>query len=650
MFLRSQLQPKACLLLLLSIFLLTFMSGCIPGKTPIQTGTGTPQATSPLPAAQAALQSGNFKDAKQLAEAFINSGSIPQADAVAAFKVLAEANAGSGQGADALKNLEQLRVMEAGIDKKDWWNSTLTTALENMPVAESGTYAKALSLDPARAWRPRAEAALFLLERATRGTNAAAKLPDYARLYSSASTIEQRKMLEGRMFNFMNFTDNQTLNSLTKAVNSDNENSFPYAVIALENARRLYLDPRTQDLALEKVTFLKEESQLADKDLFTRWNKADMNLLANVDVKTANIVLLLPMQDPYGNLSDKIVRGAKIACDALARDGRHISLHVIDTDHEGWLAKVAALPPGMPIVGGPLRLSDYTDLKNAGLLPSRFFFGFLPRLPEGDEGRDAWRFFASKEDQLQSLLDFSKDLGVSKYGALVPDEPYGEGMLTQFASQVEGMSAELLDSAKYPPAEYKEWNKVVAAYLKTNKNVDHEPATPFQALFMPDTWRNSFLMIPNLFYYRENRLLIMGTNLWEQALSAPQTLDARHYYLTVFPGSWNPDTTSKAGMVVRAAVPGKGKNKADFWTSLGFDFVSMASRLPVEQGNSAKQVNVALQRLHDVEWSGAPFTWDGAGQATQHLFIFTPNDTGFMLADKAKMRQLMKRYWGAKVN
>jgi hypothetical protein len=98
-------------------------------------------------------------------------------------------------------------------------------------------------------------------------------------------------------------------------------------------------------------------------------------------------------------------------------------------------------------------------------------------------------------------------------------------------------------------------------------------------------------------------------------------------------------------MLLRTVMAEAGQAAPDFWVSLGYDFVNMAASLPISQDASAETVNFALNALSDLPWSGAPIIWDNHGKASQELFVLTPAEQGFTLADPAKFRVYFQRAW-----
>ena len=87
-----------------------------------------------------------------------------------------------------------------------------------------------------------------------------------------------------------------------------------------------------------------------------------------------------------------------------------------------------------------------------------------------------------------------------------------------------------------------------------------------------------------------------------------------------------------------------GLGEPDFWTALGFDFVRFAVRLGgFERGFGPSTVNRRLASLGDFDWSLAPITWNGYGQASQEFFVFTPASNGLAVLDPAAFRARLEQ-------
>ncbi|MDR3073715.1 MAG: penicillin-binding protein activator, partial [Deltaproteobacteria bacterium] len=307
-----------------------------------------------------------------------------------------------------------------------------------------------------------------------------------------------------------------------------------------------------------------------------------------------------------------------------------------------------ALPPDAAIVGGPLQTSAFAAAHARGLTRDRVFLAFTSSLGEaGEEGRVGWRFFPSPEDQLNALSTVTKQLAVMRYAIVMPDsDPYSQRMAKLFAAHVAADGGDIVKQLEYPGKEPEKWNKLIGSFLGADKKATRAPATPFQAVFLPDSWRNMELIVPNFFYFLEPRQLLLGTSLWEQGLAGTEHVAGHYYKLAVFPGAWNKNAPTEAGQRLYAAYARAGKGEPDFWAGLGYDFVRFAALLDIPKAWNAETVNAALSRDTGMAWSMAPITWSAQGRASQHLFLFSPTEEGFAPADLSKIAAGFNKAWG----
>lgn len=344
------------------------------------------------------------------------------------------------------------------------------------------------------------------------------------------------------------------------------------------------------------------------------------------------IALALPKSGPYAPIAAKIIQGANLAVKELQGNGIHVSLNVVNTSAGDWINKINALPAGNAVIGGPLYNSAYAAARKAGLLEKRAFFAFMPALETGDEGSRAWRFFTSRRDQIDAIVDFSSDtLDIKSFGAFYPSDQYSLRMVSLFESALQEKGLPL-QKAAYNSADSASWPTAAAQLIKPTQlegSSTPVPNTQFEALFLPGVWKEVPQITTSLLYNGEDRLVLLGTSSWEQSLSGKSTPDADKYLLTVFPGAWDPARAPKA---LRA--PGN-----DFWTALGYDFVRFAANVNLSARESSQTVTARVRSLRML-WSMAPISWDANGVAHQKLYLFQPAANGVKPLDVSDFRRV----------
>lgn len=601
-----------------------------------------------------AYKNGDYALAQRMAEEYTSRSGLDAQQLGRGWRILALSALENNKPGAAMTGLDRWRHSLPGADGGAEWRAAWYGALVKMPFNDAAKLAEAVIKTEGREEsRPAAliqEARLFLLERPFVQGNGRLAIPGLVEMYEAFEQPADKRALEQRTWMLLHEADRYPLARLMTYTSDENENKYPFALIRLENARRMFWGVKTQDAARENVNFTREGSQLLDKSVFSRWNEPDYRHFSKLRVRNGSIALVLPLTGQYGNLAEKIVRGAETARRGFEAAGQTLRIYVIDSDQPNWLLELSRLPASVKIVGGPMRLEEYAAVKNMNFTGGRFFLSFLPRLGDQgdqDEGLLAWRFFPSREDQTRTMLDYSEALGITDYSIFAPDQgEYAQGMFDLFYYQAAERNLYITRAGYYPAKQYQLWVKSVSDFLGYSKEAERSGDSPphlnFQAMFLPDNWSNSARIISHVFYNMDNKILFMGTNLWEHGLSGQERLATRNYRLAIFPGAWDQQTITPSGQTVRASAALGGKQSADFWYSLGYDFALAAASLNLPQDATAGDLNAALAALPPLPWSGAPIKWDKDGFARQELFVLTPAENGFVLASPERIRERLR--------
>lgn len=341
------------------------------------------------------------------------------------------------------------------------------------------------------------------------------------------------------------------------------------------------------------------------------------------------LALALPASGAYAPIAGKIRKGAGLAVKELKGAGVNVRLENINTESPDWLKRLEALPPICAVVGGPLQDKTYMAARKAGELEKKVFFSFSPTLQKGDEGKRAWRFFPSPQDQIDALVNFgANDMNVRSYGAFYPDDNYGRRMSQMFERSLAGRHMSLR-KASYSASAPASWSRDLASLIQpVRKNGQVTPQTTFEAIFIPDSWKNMDKITRALGENGEDRLILMGSTLWEQGLSGKRIPDAERYSLAVYPAAWD---SARAPRSLR-----DGSN--DFWVALGYDFVNFGVYVDLAERAAASEVTARARSASRMVKAMAPIHWDENGVARQHLYLFqiTPEGVRPMNLDRFK--------------
>ncbi len=495
---------------------------------------------------------------------------------------------------------------------------------------------------PSVPWAVRADAALwfshFFMER---GDNERA-LDVLGRFYEQAPDRAARVALEHDFLHRLQGLCDTSVVDLASAVSAENLWRFPYALAGFEHDVRMAADKEKWSAVWHDLRNLSANADLVDLGPLK-------NTLADLEksygLPRLGLILALPLSGPYGKVGVKVLRGAGLAQWRLAQEGVDIDLRVLNTEAQGWDKRLAALPSLYSVVGGPLRIKAFKQLYEsvgARELKNRAFFTFLSSLGDLQEGRDAWRFFTSRNDEVRSLVRLAVDeLGIKDLAIFYPEEKFGRTMAETFYREAFSLGGQIKGMQSYPSHNLKQWSERVGKLLKVPSNFSENKDVPLQqpdfgAVFLPDGWSQARTLLPNFFFYEGDQLVFLGPGLWSRALDNAKGIDAHYYRLAVCPGAWW--EYSDGGRNLQDELTQEGLGQADFWVALGYDFIRFAGKLgTIPAHRDANEVNKRILVAQDIDFSMAPITWGVSGVASQNLFLFSPDHNGKQIVDAAKI-------------
>ena len=347
------------------------------------------------------------------------------------------------------------------------------------------------------------------------------------------------------------------------------------------------------------------------------------------------VVFALPLSGSHAFVGAKIREGAKLAEQEMMGQGIRMRLHFFDTQTNDWVTRLGQLSDEFVVVGGPLNLPSYNLAKKSGLLRKHTFFAFLNNLDGTDEGSLAWRFFPSPQDQVDALLNFaSNSLHIRSFGAFYPDDSYSQKMVSLFEKAVQRRNLPLqkaIYNAKLPSS----WSHAASALINpivegNLSNATPIPQTSFEAVFLPASWKHVDNIITSFMYNGEDRLVLMGTMLWEHSLAGKTFPKTDRYDLVMFPSAWN----------VSAAGATSKERKQDFWEALGYDFVRFAVNLDLNQRPVSTELVAKANQAKNVMRVLAPIHWDNQGIAHQKMFLYRYTQQGIRRIDAQSFNQM----------
>ena len=632
--------PLPCLALLCILLL----AGCggfmekrvIPSTQPPVT-TAPPAQQNPLTEIENLFARGEYSRVEVLGQRLVADTSLSPDQLGRVAHLYSVSAVRAGHPNVALDVLDKWRGFSATVDTTREWQDVWSDAITQMPSREARTHANAVYQDRARPMIARGVAAVAFAVRQWEDNDLGETMPALEALYAAVPDITTKAAFEGRLAMLLQSASPKAISLIAPSVTTGNQGKFPYSIILIDQLRRQTMQSQTRAQATAALQTLERTISLADTSLF-KGPPAPIQVTASYTGTTGmtapgsgnkSVALALPLSGQFGSISSKIIAGAE----AAVKEIPGASLTVIDTDKPDWLSQVDALPATTSLIGGPLRAPDYAVAKRQGTVTRKAFLTFLPTLEGNDEGKVAWRFFSSPHDQVRALVEFSNNLGISGFGAFYPADSYGKRMVELFEAQVRTRGG-TVHAASYPPSQPETWMQSAGELFSGGR---------FKAIFLPDSWKTMDTIIPNLFYHNATGQVLLGSSLWEQGLAGQTTLaNPNNYALAVFPGAWNGATPSAHAAQLQAVLQAKSMT-ADFWSGLGYDYVRLATTLPVQAGWTPSGINSALAGA-GMGWSIAPIHWDASGKAAQDLFLFTPRDgSGYVPVDREAFRSALQQ-------
>lgn len=342
--------------------------------------------------------------------------------------------------------------------------------------------------------------------------------------------------------------------------------------------------------------------------------------------RSTTVALVVP-SGQLASVVDTLTSGARLAAQQQPASAP-VTVQVVRTEGD-WIKKLAALPEGS-VIGGPLTDAAYLQMKQAGILDKKVTFAFLSQLPAGDEGTAAWRFFPSMNDQVNAIVDLAVNrLGVSTMGSFGPQDKYSQTITSLLEQKLaaENVILQRITATGAPDS----WAGILKFYVNPIQDEATGvlmPQTPFEAVFLPDSWRRLSSVHAAFASNGEDRLYMFGTMLWD-GYNTRSTQHAPQYALVAYPSAYLP---------ARAPASLAKTQYASFWGALGYDFVRFASRLNITGRPSSAEVSALARQAALMNFVLAPISYNSHGKATQKLFMVQPGAAGSSQVDVTALR------------
>ncbi|QJB57324.1 hypothetical protein [Pseudodesulfovibrio sp. zrk46] len=625
-------------------FLIMFAWGCAP-KQPTLKSVDMLSTPNLLVEADAAWNSKHYEAAELYYSKLLERQDLVKSELPIIYTRLAEASYQNKHYHQARIALEKWANLDSAALNNPMWERTYLNTMNVLGKTERlQNHLKWVLENKAVPWGTRVEVAKwfngYFMEKG-----------DYERaldvldgFYKQAPDRASRMGMEQAFLQQISLDSDKIVTTLAEQVTAENLWRFPYALVGFEKEVRLASDKEQWSAAWRNLRNLSANADLAD--IAPLENKL-AELEEEYGLPRIGLALALPITGPYAKVGVKILRGAGLAQWRLAQEGIDIDMRVINTEVTGWDKRLAELPGHYSVVGGPLRVNAFKKLYESAapgdrVLDQRAFFTFLATLGDLEEGKDAWRFFTSRNDEVRSLVKLAvNELNIKDLAIFYPEEKFGRTMAETFYREAYPLGGRIKGMQSYPSRDLKKWGKRVGKLLKVPADFSENKDAPlkqpdFGAVFLPDGWNQAQTLLPNFFFYEGDQLVFLGPGLWSRALDSAKDIDEHYYRLAVCPGAWW--EYSEGGRTLQSALTEEGLGHADFWVALGYDFLRFAGKLGAMPSKwDADEVNKRIAAAQDMDFSMAPMTWDESGVGSQELFLFSPVRNGKQLVNADKI-------------
>ncbi len=478
----------------------------------------------------------------------------------------------------------------------------------------------------------REKACFWILSRALSRGNITEGLSPFSKLYLTCPPSEQKRV-EMDLFEFLKGhikgpPPTQEWKRLSEEKFPENLIKWYYIVSEVKE------DKMAWPLAYEKLCKI-IHSDIHIKEIL----RQRLGLLTReMGIPVIRLLMVLPFKGAYSNISWKIVEGVEAALFEWQKTGIKAEVKIINSLSSDWLSNLRKSLGDCFIIGGPMRKEVWEEIQSQGLNGDKAFFLFRSDIPGGIEGRDAFRFFPSHLDQISTLVDFlMKEFQIKEYGILYPKGYYGRLLAEDFWRYVTQKGGEIKGLDWYDPSNPSSWQEKVRRFLGVPPGIfdskdkekiqEFTPSPGFRAVFIPDTFEDVQILVPNFFYFNSYNLFFLGPTLWATGHFDLTRMDKRLFKLALFPSPWKYDPQNPYLITLKKEVYFLSRDQISLWHSLGYDFFRFSMELLYRRIKDKEGLREILPSLN-IPWTLAPITWDSKGVARERMYLLQPLKKG----------------------
>ncbi|MDD5224470.1 MAG: penicillin-binding protein activator [bacterium] len=258
------------------------------------------------------------------------------------------------------------------------------------------------------------------------------------------------------------------------------------------------------------------------------------SFLANIkDWNAANpnrIGLIVPLSGRYQPFGEQALKGVLLAAGVFGGDspqGGTFQVVIQDAESDPQAATRAVenlvLRDHVLAIVGPL-LSPTSEAASRRAEVLKIPLISLSQKEDLTKSRRyVFRLGLTHSQQVESLVAYAMDtLGMRKFAILYPKDSYGEDFIFRFWDEVKKRGGEIRGVEGYDPksTDFGDQIKALAGISEPNQDevklfekagIELTPIVDFDAVFIPDSYRNGGLIAPQLAYYGVTDVKILGT-------------------------------------------------------------------------------------------------------------------------------------------
>ena len=371
----------------------------------------------------------------------------------------------------------------------------------------------------------------------------------YTMAHERSKAPEEEKII-AKLKEAIGQLDSADIISLLKRVKNKRSKGYLIYLLGLENAEEEKFDDAIKALSEFIERFPEHEKAKEAKSLVEELNK-------KFAYSRYTIGCLLPLSGSYKIYGNRALKGIELALSQFCSNdiNPHIKIIIKDTGSDPDKAAFAVRELSelqVAAIIGPIFTAEPAALQAQAVgIP---IITLTQKDNITDIGENVFRNFFTPEMQVKTILSYAiKELGLSSFAILYPDENYGKAFMNLFWDEVIAYGGKVVGVESYNlaqtdfadsikklvglyyevPEDLKDTTELIAkeeveeeteeevgeeaedrSDEETDKNQEPQAIVDFDAVFIPDAPKRAGLIMPQMAFYDVKDVWFFGTNLW----------------------------------------------------------------------------------------------------------------------------------------